>query len=123
MHQKTLQDLAELGYDRRASSGLGWDFFKDGIPIKADKISQETGVPITTLLEGSTNPEDVKRIQEIKEPTATIKDIEESTRATFQQYKEAGWSKKDIKSQWKAENNGAPLNPLVESILDDLFSK
>lgn len=66
----TLDELAKLGYVRWGSvSGVGWDFFKDGQPIRAEQIVQETGIPLATLLAGSGNPADIKKIKELRGTT------------------------------------------------------
>jgi hypothetical protein len=64
----TLKDLAKLGYERKGGEQGGYNFFKNGSPISADKIVQETGIALSTLLAGSLNPADVERLKTDVDP-------------------------------------------------------
>lgn len=71
----SLDELAKLGYTRRHSVGLGWDFFYNGKPISAKEISQRTGTGMDVLLAGSDNPKDIKILQGLKVPSASSDDL------------------------------------------------
>jgi len=61
----------------------------------------------------------------IKTYTPSIEEVKITTKSTFQQYKDGGYSRKDIEKQWQADNASGgvvpPISPLVKSILDELF--
>jgi LysM repeat protein len=67
----SLDDLAKLGYARKGAPDGGWNFFKNGQPITAEQIVQESGIPLATLLSGSENPADIEKIQKLKETEVT----------------------------------------------------
>jgi len=54
-------------------------------------------------------------------PTPTVQDIQTQAKDVFNQYKTAGYTRKQIEDQWKSENNTTTISPLVKSILDELY--
>ena len=65
----TLNDLAKMGITRKGADDGGWNFFKNGQPITAEEIVQETGVALNTLLAGSKNPADAKKMEKSSQLT------------------------------------------------------
>jgi len=63
----TWTQLNKLGYSRKRANDGGWNFYKSGEPITAQEISEEVGTSMSTLLAGSTNPNDTEYLKEIKE--------------------------------------------------------
>ncbi len=110
----SLDDLAKLGYARRGSaSGIGWDFYKNGKPITAEKISQETGVSLATLLAGSTNPADIEKMgtAAVKEANLTsqqqgwINEAKASLDAVKQMYGDAVSMRDALIERYKQQYN------------------
>ena len=52
-----------------------------------------------------------------------LEDVVRNTKTTFQQYKDIGYTRKQIEDQWKADNSGSEIPKLVSDVLDELFGQ
>jgi len=59
--------------------------------------------------------------KQIKGSTPTLDQIKIDTENTFTQYKNAGYTRKQLEDQWLSDNKATELSPIIKDILDKLF--
>ena len=113
-------------------SGVSLEVIKAGM-TNAKRIAQEKAIEKPDILSvteakalgvpfGTTEAEAAQLGITPGEP-ATLEEVKTETTDLFTQYKDAGFSRKQIEDQWKADNKATTISPLVTEILDELYGK